>query len=124
VTVKRFDVGSWLDSPMSRRRLDLSHFAGERAVVADICAQVATDGDEALRELGKKLDGWAPGMNETFEVPARDLAAAADGVKRTARAEAPHATSEARWALCTGRSSRVPLYGADDRDSRADREGA
>ena len=60
MTVRRFDVGSWLDSPMSRRRLDLSQFASERAVVAEICTRVAVDGDEALRELGKKFDGWAP----------------------------------------------------------------
>jgi len=78
MTVKRFDVGSWLDSPMSRRRLDLSQFGQERAVVADICARVATEGDKALRELGQKFDGWAPGADETFEVPQRDLAAAAD----------------------------------------------
>jgi len=78
MTVKRFDVGSWLDSPMSRRRLDLSQFGQERAVVADICTRVATEGDKALRELGQKFDGWAPGADETFEVPQRDLAAAAD----------------------------------------------
>jgi len=96
VTVKRFDVGSWLDSPMSRRRLDLSQFAGERAVVADICAQVATDGDEALRALGKKLDGWAPGKNETFEVPARDLAAAADRLPPADRAALEFAAQRIR----------------------------
>ena len=50
MSVKRFDVGSWLDSPMSRRRLDLSQFSQERAVVVDICARVAADGDDALRE--------------------------------------------------------------------------
>ncbi len=77
MSVKRFDVGSWLDSPMSRRRLDLAQFGKERAVVADICAQVAAEGDDALRELGKKFDGWAPGPDETFEVPHGELAAAA-----------------------------------------------
>ncbi|MDQ2922793.1 MAG: histidinol dehydrogenase [Candidatus Dormibacteraeota bacterium] len=77
MSVKRFDVGSWLDSPMSRRRLDLSQFTKERAVVADICARVAAEGDAALRELGQKFDGWAPGDRETFEVPAKELAAAA-----------------------------------------------
>ena len=77
MTVKRFDVGSWLDSPMSRRRLDLSQFAEERAVVVEICARVAAEGDGALRELGMQFDGWAPGVGETFEVPTRELAAAA-----------------------------------------------
>ena len=71
--VKRFDVGSWLDSPMSRRRLDLSQFAAERAAVAEICAEVAASGDDALRELGLRFDGWAPGPNETFEVPRPEL---------------------------------------------------
>jgi histidinol dehydrogenase len=78
MSVRRFDAGSWLDSPMSRRWLDLSQFAAERAAVADICARVAAEGDEALRELGKKFDGWAPAADETFEVPKADLAAAAE----------------------------------------------
>src|SRR2546430_4153388 len=76
--VKRFDVGSWLDSPLSRRRLDLTQFVHERAAVAEICARVLAEGDEALRELGRRFDGWAPAAGESFEVPARELAAAAD----------------------------------------------
>ena len=74
--VMRFDVGSWLDSPLSKRRLDLSQFANERAAVAEICARVAVDGDAALREYGKRFDGWAPGPDESFQVQAADLAAA------------------------------------------------
>lgn len=73
MTVRRFDVASWLDSPLSRRRLDLSRFAEERAVVADICAQVMTRGDDALRELGKRFDGWAPAEGEAFAVSVADL---------------------------------------------------
>jgi histidinol dehydrogenase len=75
--VTRFDAGSWLDSPMSRRRLDLSQFATERVAVAEICARVAIEGDEALREYGTRFDGWAPGRNESFQVEAGELAAAA-----------------------------------------------
>jgi len=75
--VRRFDAASWLDSPWSRRRLDLARFAEERAAVQEICARVAAEGDAALREYGLKFDGWAPGAAEGFEVPARDLAAAA-----------------------------------------------
>lgn len=71
--VKRFDVGSWLDSPLSRRRLDLHAFAKERAAVADICARVAAEGDAALRELGRRFDGWAPSPGESFEVPKAEL---------------------------------------------------
>lgn len=73
MTVRRFDVPSWLDSPLSRRRLDLSRFAEERAVVADICAQVMTRGDEALRELGTRFDGWAPAEGEAFAVSEADM---------------------------------------------------
>ncbi|HEV2029652.1 MAG TPA: histidinol dehydrogenase [Candidatus Dormibacteraeota bacterium] len=96
MTVKRFDVGSWLDSPMSRRRLDLSQFAQERVVVADICARVATEGDKAIRELGQKFDGWAPGADETFEVPQRDLAAAADKLAPADRAALEFAAQRIR----------------------------
>lgn len=75
--VRRFDAGSWLDSPLSRRRFDLSQFATERAAVVQICARVATEGDDALREYSVQFDGWAPGRDETFEVEAGELAAAA-----------------------------------------------
>src|SRR5215831_4991650 len=75
--LRRFDAASWLDSPWSRRRLDLARFAEERAAVQEICARVASEGDAALREYGLKFDGWAPGAAESFEVPARDVAAAA-----------------------------------------------
>jgi histidinol dehydrogenase len=74
--IKRFDVGSWLDSPMSRRRLDLSQFAEQRAVVQEICARVAAEGDAALREYGARFDGWSPADGETFEVPRDDVSAA------------------------------------------------
>ena len=96
MTVKRFDVGSWLDSPMSRRRLDLSQFGHERAVVAEICARVAAEGDQALRELGHKFDGWAPGADETFEVPQRELAAAADKLAPADRAALEFAAQRIR----------------------------
>lgn len=96
MSVKRFDVGSWLDSPMSRRRLDLSQFGAERAVVAAICARVSAEGDQALRELGRKFDGWAPGPDETFEVPQRDLAAAADQLAPADRAALEFAAQRIR----------------------------
>ena len=75
--VERFDVGSWRRSPLSRRRLDLSQFAQERAAVVEICARVAAAGDAALRELGQKFDGWSPAPGESFRVPPAELAAAA-----------------------------------------------
>lgn len=73
---RRFDVGSWLDSPASRRRLDLTEFAEQRAAVQEICARVATDGDAALREYGSRFDGWSPASGESFLVPADDITAA------------------------------------------------
>src|SRR5258708_4559324 len=77
MSVKRFDVGSWLDLAMYRRRVGLSQFAWGRAVVGYICARGAAEGDDALRELGTKFDGWAPEDSETFEVPKRERVAAA-----------------------------------------------
>src|ERR1700674_1712250 len=96
MTVKRFDVGSWLDSPMSRRRLDLSQFGKERAVVAGICARVAAEGDDALRELGTKFDGWAPDPGGTFEVPQRELAEAAGKLHPADRAALEFAAERIR----------------------------
>ena len=96
MSVKRFDVGSWLDSPMSRRRLDLAQFGAERAIVAAICARVSAEGDKALRELGQKFDGWAPGPDETFEVPQRDMAAAADKLASADRAALEFAAQRIR----------------------------
>ena len=84
--VRRFDVGSWLDSPLSRRRLDLTQFATERAAVAEICARVLAEGDEALRDLGRRFDGWAPAPGESFEVPPREIATAADRLPPADRA--------------------------------------
>ncbi len=75
--VRRFDVGSWLDSPLSRRRLDLTQFTEQRAAVQEICARVAAEGDAALREYSRRFDGWAPDETETFQVPAAELRAAA-----------------------------------------------
>jgi histidinol dehydrogenase len=77
VPVRRFDVGTWLDSPASRRRLDLSDFAEQRAAVQEICARVAAEGDAALREYGSRFDGWAPSGTESFEVSAAEVKAAA-----------------------------------------------
>src|SRR4030088_989781 len=81
---------------MSRRRLDLSQFGHERAVVAEICARVAAEGDQALRELGDKFDGWAPGADETFEVPQRELAAAAGKLAPADRAALEFAAQRIR----------------------------
>jgi len=94
--IKRFDVGSWLDSPLSRRRLDLAQFAKERAAVAEICARVAAEGDSALREYGERFDGWAPQATETFQVPQDQLAAAANRLPSADRAALEFAAQRIR----------------------------
>ncbi len=66
--VKQFDAASWRESPLSGARFDLSRFAAERAAVAEICERVRTEGDAALRDLGRRFDGWAPAAGESFEV--------------------------------------------------------
>jgi histidinol dehydrogenase len=96
VTVRRFDVASWLDSPLSRRRMDLSRFAEERAVVAEICAQVLARGDDALRELGQRFDGWAPPAGESFEVTASDVKQAVDRIDGRDRAALEFAAQRIR----------------------------
>jgi histidinol dehydrogenase len=96
VPVRRFDVGSWLDSPLSRRRLDLTQFAAERAAVVEICAEVAARGDAALRELGQRFDGWAPGPRESFEVPQSDIDAATDRLPAADRAALEFAAGRIR----------------------------
>ena len=78
MTVERFDAVSWRESPLSRRGLNLSELAREREAVAEICAQVLREGDAALRELGQKFDGWAPGPGESFAVEVDAAIAAAD----------------------------------------------
>jgi len=65
-------------------------------VVADICARVAAQGDDALRELGAKFDGWAPDPGETFEVPQRELAAAAAKLEAADRAALEFAAERIR----------------------------
>jgi histidinol dehydrogenase len=94
--VKRFDVGSWLDSPLSRRRLELSQFSMERAAVAEICARVAAEGDGALREYSTRFDGWSPGPNESFQVESGELAAAADRLATPDRAALEFAAQRIR----------------------------
>jgi histidinol dehydrogenase len=39
---------------------------------------VLTHGDDALRELGKRFDGWAPDAHESFEVPPVEMKNAAE----------------------------------------------
>jgi len=96
LAIKRFDATSWLDSPWSRRRLDLARFAEERSAVQEICARVAADGDAALREYGLRFDGWAPGASESFEVRSGEMASAAKRLAAPDRAALEFAAQRIR----------------------------
>lgn len=94
--IRRFDAASWKDSPLSRRRLDLAQFATERAAVAEICARVANEGDDALREYGARFEGWAPGPDESFQVERGELASAAARLAAPDRAALEFAAARIR----------------------------
>jgi histidinol dehydrogenase len=87
MAVRRFDAKSWRESPLSSRRFDLTAVAGERQAVAEICERVRREGDAALRDLGRRFDGWEPAPGESFEVSveaAREAAAQIDAADREA----------------------------------------
>ncbi|HKW58446.1 MAG TPA: histidinol dehydrogenase [Candidatus Dormibacteraeota bacterium] len=65
MTVRRFDAASFAEVVRERSRSEA--LASERSTVAAICARVQAEGDAALRDLGRKFDGWAPPAGETFE---------------------------------------------------------
>jgi len=96
VGIRRFDAGSWVDSPVSRRRLDIAQFAQERADVAAICARVAAEGDAALIDLGARFDGWAPAAGGDFRVPPHVIAAALDRLDPADRAALEFAAKRIR----------------------------
>jgi histidinol dehydrogenase len=73
MSIRRFDLGSWLDSPLSRRRLDQAGLEQEQAAVREICARVRQDGDAALREYGDRFDGWSPAPEDGFRVPQQEI---------------------------------------------------
>jgi histidinol dehydrogenase len=73
MSIKRFDLGSWLDSPFSRRRLDLAGLEEQQATVREICDRVRREGDSALREFGQRFDGWKPAPEDGFQVPRAEI---------------------------------------------------
>ena len=83
--MKRFDAGDWYDSPLSRRRLDLSGLQEELETVREIVDDVRRRGDDALREYGRRFDGWAPSAEEGFEVGPDELEKAPQKLQPRAR---------------------------------------
>ena len=73
MSIRRYDLGSWLDSPLSRRRLDLAGLETEQAVVREICARVRAEGDRALAEYSERFDGWRPAPEDGFRVPREEI---------------------------------------------------
>jgi len=65
-------------------------------VVAEICVRVQREGDSALRELGKKFDGWAPAQGESFAVPQAKLAEAASRLELADRSALEFAAARIR----------------------------
>jgi histidinol dehydrogenase len=94
--IKRFDAATWGASPLSRRGLDLSRFKAERRSVMEICARVAAEGDDALREYSARFDGWTPASGETFAVDAGEPAAAAARLGTSDRAALEFAAQRIR----------------------------
>ena len=74
MTVRRYDPASFAKA--TRARSQPASLAAEREAVAEICSRVRAEGDAALRELGRRFDGWAPGPGEAFDVADEDREAA------------------------------------------------
>jgi histidinol dehydrogenase len=72
--VKRYDATSF--AKVIRDRSRPAALSSERVTVADICARVQAEGDVALRDLGRRFDGWAPGEGESFAVDEAEMARA------------------------------------------------
>ena len=79
--LRRFDLGEWLDSPLSRRRLDLGGLEAERSAVREICARVLAEGDTAVAEYGRRFDGWAPEEGGDFRVGRPEMERARDRLR-------------------------------------------
>ncbi len=94
--LKRYSVADWLDSPLSRRRLDLSDFSEQRPVVEEIVARVAAEGDPALRDYGRRFDGWAPAPEEGFAIARGEMEAALGRVGAKQRAALEFAAGRIR----------------------------
>ena len=76
MSLRRFTVEEWFADPLSRRRSDPGGTPEQRATVQEICARVASEGDAALQEYGRRFDGWSPAPGESFEVPRSEVSAA------------------------------------------------
>jgi histidinol dehydrogenase len=93
--LKRFTVGDWLDSPMSRRRLELEQLDSECEAVREIVRRVAREGDAALHEYSARFDGWAPG-DAGFALASKEVTAALGRLDHGARAAMELAASRIR----------------------------
>ena len=73
MSLRRYEVGEWLDSPLSRRSLDLGGLTAERLAVQEICERVRREGDAAITELSLRFDGWG---GEPIRIPPAEVEAA------------------------------------------------
>lgn len=74
--LRRLRVADWLDSPLSRNRLNLGGTPEQAAVVREIVGRVAAEGDAALFEYSQRFDGWRPAEGGSPAVEPSQLRAA------------------------------------------------
>src|SRR5919204_361512 len=116
--VRRYDADSFAEVIRDRSRPEA--LATERAAVADICARVRAEGDAALRELGRRFDGWAPAAGESFEadmesarLDAADedaLEFAAHRIRAFHERQLPQSESDLNLRLLTRPVARAGVY--------------
>jgi histidinol dehydrogenase len=96
VTLRRFSSVEWFADPLSRRRSNLGGTSQQQAVVREICARVAAEGDAAVLEFGRRFDGWAPGPGESLQVTGSELSAALERLGSRERSALELAASRIR----------------------------
>ncbi|HEY7201356.1 MAG TPA: histidinol dehydrogenase [Candidatus Dormibacteraeota bacterium] len=72
--LQRYTAEEWAARPSDRG--DLGGTPAQREAVAAICRRVAAEGDAALREYGRRFDGWAPAPGEGWALGRDDMARA------------------------------------------------
>ena len=107
--LRRFDAGSWLDHPWSRRRAPGAGSIEDRQAVAEIVSRVGREGDAALLDYSERFDGWRPADAALLRVSPAEIAAARDRLRpadlealelAAGRIRAFH--SEERWEPSVG----------------------
>ena len=91
-----------------------------RTAVAEILADVRSEGDDAIRRLTERLDGWAGGP---LEVPASEAKAALDQLDPSLRAALDRALTEGRRDPACTVAQELFEYFPDLRDKHCSWQG-